>query len=245
MLIGPQNSTLHVNHVRSRIRQAAIAAGRDPAAVTLVAVTKAQTAETIRVGRHRRRHGFRRKLSSGGTAPRWTRWPTSTLHLALHRRHPVQQDPRHRRALRLGAQHRSAAASPGACRSSGPSTRRRSTSASKWSWCRSRTRAASSRPRSPSSRPPSRSCRGVRLRGLMCVPPPQPDAAAERGAVRDACARLLEELNAERPRARYTVDGDERRLRGRHCRGRDAGPHRHGAVRAPRVSTGRGISGLA
>src|SRR5271156_7207342 len=48
MLIGPQNSTLHVNCVRSRIRRAAEAAGRDPAAVTLVAVTKAQTAETIR-----------------------------------------------------------------------------------------------------------------------------------------------------------------------------------------------------
>jgi len=49
MLIGPQNSTLHVNHVRSRIRQAATAAGRDPAAITLVAVTKEQTAETIRL----------------------------------------------------------------------------------------------------------------------------------------------------------------------------------------------------
>jgi pyridoxal phosphate enzyme (YggS family) len=49
MLIGPQISTLHVNHVRSRIRQAAIAAGRDPSTVTLVAVTKAQTAQSIRV----------------------------------------------------------------------------------------------------------------------------------------------------------------------------------------------------
>jgi pyridoxal phosphate enzyme (YggS family) len=49
MLIGPQNSTLLVNHVRSRIRRAAEAAGRDPAEVTLVAVTKAQTAETVRV----------------------------------------------------------------------------------------------------------------------------------------------------------------------------------------------------
>src|SRR5882762_5516496 len=49
MLIGPQNSTLHVNYVRSRIRQAAEAAVRDPAAVTLVAVTKAQTAETVRL----------------------------------------------------------------------------------------------------------------------------------------------------------------------------------------------------
>jgi len=49
MLIGPQNSMLHVNHVRSRISQAALAAGRDPAAVTLVAVTKAQSAETVRL----------------------------------------------------------------------------------------------------------------------------------------------------------------------------------------------------
>jgi hypothetical protein len=49
MLIGPQNLTLHVNHVRSRIRSAAIAAGRDPAAVTLIAVTKAQTAESARL----------------------------------------------------------------------------------------------------------------------------------------------------------------------------------------------------
>jgi pyridoxal phosphate enzyme (YggS family) len=49
MLIGPQNLTLHVNHVRSRIRNAAIAAGRDPGTVTLVAVTKAQTAESARL----------------------------------------------------------------------------------------------------------------------------------------------------------------------------------------------------
>jgi pyridoxal phosphate enzyme (YggS family) len=49
MLIGPQNLTLHVNHVRSRVRSAAIAAGRDPASVTLVAVTKAKTAESVRL----------------------------------------------------------------------------------------------------------------------------------------------------------------------------------------------------
>jgi PLP dependent protein len=49
MLIGPQNLTLHVNHVRSRIRRAALAAGRDPAAVTLIAVTKGKTAESARL----------------------------------------------------------------------------------------------------------------------------------------------------------------------------------------------------
>jgi pyridoxal phosphate enzyme (YggS family) len=49
MLIGPQNLTLHVNHVRSRIHSAAIASGRDPDSVTLVAVTKAKTAESVRL----------------------------------------------------------------------------------------------------------------------------------------------------------------------------------------------------
>jgi hypothetical protein len=48
MLIGPQNLTVPVNRVRSRIRHAAIAAGRDPDAVVLVAVTKAKTAENVR-----------------------------------------------------------------------------------------------------------------------------------------------------------------------------------------------------
>ncbi|MGD0503708.1 MAG: YggS family pyridoxal phosphate-dependent enzyme [Steroidobacteraceae bacterium] len=48
MLIGPQNLTLNVNHVRSRINEAAKAAGRDPASVTLVAVTKSKAAESMR-----------------------------------------------------------------------------------------------------------------------------------------------------------------------------------------------------
>jgi PLP dependent protein len=48
MLIGPQNLTHNVNHVRSRIKEAAKAAGRDPATVTLVAVTKAKAAESMR-----------------------------------------------------------------------------------------------------------------------------------------------------------------------------------------------------
>ena len=49
MLISPQNSMLRVNYVRSRINEAAVAAGRDPASVTLVAVTKGKSAENIRV----------------------------------------------------------------------------------------------------------------------------------------------------------------------------------------------------
>jgi pyridoxal phosphate enzyme (YggS family) len=48
MLIGPQNLAVHVNHVRSWISRAALAAGRDPASVTLIAVSKAKPAESVR-----------------------------------------------------------------------------------------------------------------------------------------------------------------------------------------------------
>jgi PLP dependent protein len=48
MLISPQNLTAQVNRIRSQISHAAEAAGRDPASVTLVAVTKAKGAEYVR-----------------------------------------------------------------------------------------------------------------------------------------------------------------------------------------------------
>jgi PLP dependent protein len=48
MLTGPQNLMVQMNHVRSRIRQAATAAGRSPDSVSLVAVTKAKSAELVR-----------------------------------------------------------------------------------------------------------------------------------------------------------------------------------------------------
>jgi PLP dependent protein len=48
MLTGPQNLMVQMNHVRSRIRKAAIAAGRSPDSVSLLAVTKAQSAELVR-----------------------------------------------------------------------------------------------------------------------------------------------------------------------------------------------------
>jgi pyridoxal phosphate enzyme (YggS family) len=48
MLISPQNLSVHVNHVRSRILKAAEAVGRDPASVTLVAVSKGKPAELMR-----------------------------------------------------------------------------------------------------------------------------------------------------------------------------------------------------
>ncbi len=49
MLIGPQNLTAQVSRIRARISNAAEAAGRDPSSVTLIAVTKAKAAEYVRV----------------------------------------------------------------------------------------------------------------------------------------------------------------------------------------------------
>ncbi len=49
LLIGPQILTVQVNQVRSGIRQAAIAAGRDPGSVRLVAVAKGKSAVEIRL----------------------------------------------------------------------------------------------------------------------------------------------------------------------------------------------------
>lgn len=48
MLIGPQNLLSRLTEVRSRIRSAAIGAGRDPAGITLVAVTKTKPSALIR-----------------------------------------------------------------------------------------------------------------------------------------------------------------------------------------------------
>jgi PLP dependent protein len=48
MLIGPQNLTAPLRRIRSQIAHAAQAAGRDPASVTLVAVTKDKAAEYVR-----------------------------------------------------------------------------------------------------------------------------------------------------------------------------------------------------
>ena len=49
MLIGPQNLAVNVTEIRSRIEASARAAGRDPATVNLIAVSKSQPAESVRV----------------------------------------------------------------------------------------------------------------------------------------------------------------------------------------------------
>jgi PLP dependent protein len=193
MLIGPQNSTLHVNHVRSRIRQAAIAAGRDPSTVTLVAVTKAQTAQSIRVaatagvtdfGENYLQEALAKmdQLADlpllwhfiGGIQSNKTRaiaerfdWVHSVDRLSVARR-LSEQRPYHAPPLNLCIQVE-LVPEPNkggiAPGETGPLAA-----------------AVAELPR-------------VCLRGLMCVPPPQADAAAER-AVFARLRSLLEALNA-------------------------------------------------
>ena len=193
MLIGPQNSTLHVNHVRSRIRSAAIAAGRDPESVTLVAVTKAKTAESVRLAATAGVTGFGENYLQealgkmeelaglnltwhfiGGIQSNKTRaiadrfdWVQSVDRLSIARR-LSEQRPFHAAPLNVCIQvalvHETTKG--GVAPEALPQL----------------AAAVAALPR-------------IKLRGLMCVPPPQPDAAAER-AVFARLRHALEELNA-------------------------------------------------
>ena len=152
--------------------------------------------------------------------------------LAFHRRHPIQQDPRHRGTLRLGAERGSLERRPpavGATAVSRAAAQCVHPSGAGAGTHQGRRCAASAGTTSP---PPSPFCRDSTCAGLMCVPPPQPDAAAER-AVFARLAGRARGSERPRPQARYTVDGNERGFRVRHRRGRDAGADRHGAIRRP------------
>ena len=194
MLIGPQNLTLHVNHVRSRIRRAAIAAGRDPASVTLVAVTKAKTAESVRLaatagvtdfGENYLQEALAKMDQLADLSLRWhfigaiqsnkTRaiaerfdWVHSVDRLSVARR-LSEQRPFHAPPLNVCIQ---VALVPEPTKGGV---------------------APDALARAGGGGEPA--CPGCKLRGLMCVPPPQPDAAAER-AVFARLRAALEDLNA-------------------------------------------------
>jgi PLP dependent protein len=199
MLIGPQNLTANVNHVRSRINRAALAAGRDPATVTLVAVTKAKAAESVRaaatagvtdfgenylqealakmdevgaageVGVLPVRWHFIGGLQSNKTRPVAERfdWVHSIDRLSVARR-LSEQRPFHAPPLNLCIQVTLV-----------PEPTKRGIEPADLPELAARTAEL---PR-------------VRLRGLMCIPPPQPDVRSER-QVFSRLRLLLEELNA-------------------------------------------------
>jgi hypothetical protein len=193
MLIGPQNLTLHVNHVRSRIRSAAIAAGRDPGSVILVAVTKAKTAETVRLaatagvtdfGENYLKEALAKMDSLADLRLQWhfiggiqsnkTRavaerfdWVHSLDRLSIARR-LSEQRPFHAPPLNVCIQ---VALVPEPTKGGvAPHALKELAT------------AVAGLPR-------------MKLRGLMCVPPLQPDSAAER-AVFARLKAALEDLNA-------------------------------------------------
>jgi len=188
MLIDPQNLTLHVNHVRSRIDSAAKAAGRDPAAVTLVAVSKGKSAETIRAAATAGVTDFGENYLQealgkidqladlrltwhfvGGIQSNKTRaiaerfdWVHSIDRLAVARR-LSEQRPFHAPPLNLCIQ---VAVVPEPSKGGLEPGNLRELAA-----------RTAELPR-------------VRLRGLMCMPPPLPDAAAERAVFSQLKAML-------------------------------------------------------
>jgi pyridoxal phosphate enzyme (YggS family) len=192
MLIGPQNLAVHVNHVRSRIRQAALAAGRDPASVCLVAVSKGKPAESLRAAATAGVTDFGEsylqeanpKLDSladlpllwhfiGGLQSNKTRaiaerfdWVHSIDRLSVARRLSDQR-PFHAPPLNICIQ---VAVVPESTKG-GVNPADLAALAD----------ALATLPR-------------LKLRGLMCVPPPQPDVAAERRVFAEL-RRLLEALN--------------------------------------------------
>jgi PLP dependent protein len=194
MLIGPQNLALFVTEVRSRIDRAARTAGREPASVTLIAVTKSQSAETVRsaatagvtdFGENylqeaqtkidaleglRLRWHFIGTLQSNKTRAIAARfdWVHSIDRFSLARR-LSEQRPIHAPPLNLCIQVELV---PEPNKGGLPPPAVAELAA-----------RIAGLPR-------------VRLRGLMCVPPPQPDVAAQR-AVFARLRKLQEELNAQ------------------------------------------------
>ena len=193
MLIGPQNLGLNLRDVRFRIDRAAQAAGRDPAGVTLVAVSKTQPAEIVRAAATLGVTDFGENYLQEAAAKierladlplRWhfigriqankTRaiaarfdWVHSVDRLGLARRLAEQRSP-HAPPLNLCIQV-ALVEEPG---KAGLAPADLADAAA----------AIAKLPR-------------VRLRGLMCLPPPQSDASAQRRVFARLRA-LLEELNA-------------------------------------------------
>jgi pyridoxal phosphate enzyme (YggS family) len=184
---------VHVNHVRSRILSAAIAAGRDPNGVTLVAVTKAKTAESVRSAATAGVTNFGENYLQealpkmdlladlpliwhfiGGIQSNKTRdiaerfdWVHSVDRIHVAKR-LANQRPFHSPPLNVCLQVELI-----------PEPTKNGVDPAQ---LKQLAFAVAELPR-------------LNLRGLMCVPPPQPDAAAER-AVFARLRMLLQELNA-------------------------------------------------
>jgi PLP dependent protein len=194
MLIGPQNLAVHVNHVRSRIRHAAGGAGRDPDTVTLIAVSKSKPAESVRAAATAGVTDFGEnylqeailKLDELRDLP--LNWhfigslQSNKTRAVAERFHWVHSVDRFSVARRLSEQRPFHAAPLNLCIQVAlvPEPTKGGIDPGSLSALAAKTAEL---PR-------------VRLRGLMCVPPPQPTVAAER-ALFAQLRGLKERLNAE------------------------------------------------
>jgi pyridoxal phosphate enzyme (YggS family) len=193
MLIGPQNLTVLVKEVRSRIRNAALAAQRDPDSITLVAVTKGKSAESITeaatagvtdFGENYLQEAIAKIDALSALEVRWhyigqiqsnktktiaTRftWVHSLDRIGIARR-LSEQRPFHAPPLQVCLQ---VALIPEPAKGGVAPDHLAQLAA-----------GVALLPR-------------LQLRGLMCIPPPQPDAAAER-AVFARLRVLMDQLNA-------------------------------------------------
>ena len=194
MLIGPQNLAVHVNHVRSRIRRAAGGAGRDPDSVTLIAVSKSKPAGSVRevatagvtdFGENYLQEAIL-KLDELADLP--LNWhfigglQSNKTRAVAERFHWVHSIDRFSVARRLSEQRPFHAAPLNLCIQVAvvPEPTKGGVDPGDLSALAAKT---ADLPR-------------VTLRGLMCVPPPQPTVAAERAVFAELRA-LKERLNAE------------------------------------------------
>jgi pyridoxal phosphate enzyme (YggS family) len=194
MLIGPQNLAVHVNHVRSRIRRAALSVGRDPDSVTLIAVSKSKPAESVRevatagvtdFGENYLQEAI---LKQGELADLPLHWhfigalQSNKTRAVAERFHWVHSIDRFSVARRLSEQRPFHAAPLNLC--------------IQVAVVPEPTKGGVDPGSLPDLAAKTADLPRVTLRGLMCVPPPQPSVAAER-AVFAQLRTLKERLNAQ------------------------------------------------
>ena len=215
--------------VRSRIARAAHAAGRDPDAVRLLAVSKTFPAEAVRAVHALGQREFGENYVQEGAGEDGRSRRSRRHRVAPHRTLAKQQGRRRR------------IASPGCKRSTGRRSR---------AGCRPRGRPAAppldvcievkaSGEASKSGVAPdeavalgrwSRACPGLRLRGIMGIPEPTADAALRRAQFR-VLRECFDACRAAGLARGHAVDGNVGRPRGRDRRGRHAGAGRHRDLR--------------
>lgn len=178
----------NIAKVAARIREAAQAAGRDPATVGLLAVSKTKPAAAVREAHAAGLRDFGENYLQGG--PRQAgRTGRPALELALHRPHPVEQDAAHRRAFPVGAlggpvEDRAApvGATPGRAAALNVCLQVNVSGEASKSGCAPEDL--------PALAEAVKQLPNLRLRGLMAIPEP----TAERAAQHAAFARLRELL---------------------------------------------------